>query len=117
MEPKFTRQGEFAMERIVKVVDYVQLRLSALFLIVFVLTVSIQVLVRYFGFYIHWTEEVANYNCIYFNYIFRFSYALLWYKSNYRIWKLDINYTAFYRKKVCMDVSSNCWCNNIFILC
>src|SRR5690625_7371378 len=64
MEPKFTRQGEFAMERIVKVVDYVQLRLSALFLIVFVLTVSIQVLGRNFGFYIPWTEEVSNYSFI-----------------------------------------------------
>src|SRR5690625_6837081 len=69
MEPKFTRQGEFAMERIVKVVDYVQLRLSALFLIVFVLTVSIQVLGRNFGFYIPWTEEVSNYSFIWMVFI------------------------------------------------
>ncbi|MFZ5595842.1 MAG: TRAP transporter small permease [Bacillota bacterium] len=53
------------MKKILDICEYIQLRIAALFLFVFIVCIILQVLTRYVpGFSLPWTEEIANYSFI-----------------------------------------------------
>lgn len=53
------------MKKTLDILEYIQLRVAALFLFVFIVCIILQVLTRYVpGFSVAWTEEIARYSFI-----------------------------------------------------
>lgn len=52
------------MQKLIKAIEKVQISLGLIFLLVFFLSILVQIITRYLGISVIWTEEMANYSFI-----------------------------------------------------